>query len=912
MAHRIRVPQPGSAKELMKLSYHYAGLFAACRGILVACPLLLMLSGCDDGDSGVVVTGEYPVAWVERALPRDEDTGAFVGDDLRDPGEFRPGARLLMKRRAAPAAPVIDIAGRLFSEDERYDVRDVTASWDGTKFLFALRGPFIEDAQDEDQPTWNIWEYDVDADALRRVIASDLVAEEGQDIMPAYLPDGRIVFSSTRQRASRAVLVDEGKPQYAMLDDTRQNEVFVLHVMNADGTGIRQVTFNGAHDLWPSALPDGRVMFARQVNNRGRVSMHLYRMLPDGRAVEPLFGGASHDTVGTERVEFSHPRVTDDGRVLAIERPFQTDFLGGALALLDVAEFSDEDQPLVGATGEGGIDAIDMAGYPGEALPSRAGRYTDAVPLGDNTGRLLVSWSACRLQPAGTRQTPPPIPPRIVPCAGNDVADAQWEEAPPIYGVFVFDPSDGSRLPVVVPREDTLYEHVAVAIPRTPPPFLPDATPGAGLDSALYDAGVGVLDIRSVYDMDGAFAPLGSAFTSLAQLADPMASTAAQRPARWLRLEKIVAIPDREVRDFRQTAFGVNAANGMREILGYTPVEPDGSVRVMLPANVPFTFSVVDANGRRIGTRHGPWLQLVPGEVRLCAGCHDNASTLPHGRSDAGPAPLNAGAPGGAPFANTDPAKVADAGETMAQLRVRQDADTLAPSFDLAYTDTWTNSALRTPDASTALRYADLAAPAPASEACQATWAPICRATIHYEAHIHPLWSRDRRVFDTDGTTLLRDDTCTSCHTSRDAMDMAQLPAAQLDLRDGYSGQVVDRMNAYQELFAADDAQQIVDGTLVDILQDAVDADGNVIYQTNADGSLILDGNGDPVPVQVTVPVQASLTAGNARASTRFFTRFAPGGTHAGRLADAELRLLSEWVDIGAQYFNDPFLAPLD
>jgi hypothetical protein len=24
----------------------------------------------------------------------------------------------------------------------------------------------------------------------------------------------------------------------------------------------------------------------------------------------------------------------------------------------------------------------------------------------------------------------------------------------------------------------------------------------------------------------------------------------------------------------------------------------------------------------------------------------------------------------------------------------------------------------------------------------------------------------------------------------------------------------------------------------------------------------------------------------------------------------AELRLLSEWLDIGAQYFNDPFAAP--
>jgi hypothetical protein len=62
----------------------------------------------------------------------------------------------------------------------------------------------------------------------------------------------------------------------------------------------------------------------------------------------------------------------------------------------------------------------------------------------------------------------------------------------------------------------------------------------------------------------------------------------------------------------------------------------------------------------------------------------------------------------------------------------------------------------------------------------------------------------------------------------------------------------------------------------------------------------------------VGVPVPASMNAGNARGSTRFFGRFAAGGSHAGWLTPAELRLLSEWLDIGAQYYNDPFQAPED
>jgi hypothetical protein len=54
------------------------------------------------------------------------------------------------------------------------------------------------------------------------------------------------------------------------------------------------------------------------------------------------------------------------------------------------------------------------------------------------------------------------------------------------------------------------------------------------------------------------------------------------------------------------------------------------------------------------------------------------------------------------------------------------------------------------------------------------------------------------------------------------------------------------------------------------------------------------------------------MSAGGARASVDFFSKFAPGGSHAGWLSPAELRLVSEWLDIGAQYFNDPFAVPVD
>src|SRR5690606_5788165 len=99
---------------------------------------------------------------------------------------------------------------------------------------------------------------------LRRLITSDLTAEEGQDISPVYLPDGRIVFSSTRQRRSKAILLDENKPQFgALIENGDEEEAFVLHVMDENGGEIQQITYNQSHDLYPTVLDSGEIVFLR-------------------------------------------------------------------------------------------------------------------------------------------------------------------------------------------------------------------------------------------------------------------------------------------------------------------------------------------------------------------------------------------------------------------------------------------------------------------------------------------------------------------------------------------------------------------------------------------------------------------------------------------------------------------------
>ncbi|NOR18889.1 MAG: hypothetical protein GQ538_02215, partial [Xanthomonadales bacterium] len=165
-------------------------------------------SGVDigSGQSSDPVVLDYPLFYVKRPLPVD-GAGAFMQTDVREvlPVEF--GAELYMKPRASTSAPEVNLT---FAETGGFgDVRDVSVSHDGERVLFSMRTPIDPNANDEDQPTWNIWEYDIPSDQLRSVM-SGLAATEGHDIGPQYLPDGRIVFSSTRQNQSMTKLSNQG------------------------------------------------------------------------------------------------------------------------------------------------------------------------------------------------------------------------------------------------------------------------------------------------------------------------------------------------------------------------------------------------------------------------------------------------------------------------------------------------------------------------------------------------------------------------------------------------------------------------------------------------------------------------------------------------------------------------------
>jgi hypothetical protein len=921
----------------------------------LALPLVIgacwLLAACTEGPGGGGIgigsgqdpdpaTVDFPIFYIRHQVPEDQDNVTrlrpFVEDDDYS-------ATLWKRDRASPGSPEIEITARLRVDplgeaEDRYDIRDLSVAPDGLHVAFAMRGP-LDDADDEDEPpTWNIWEYNIETDTLHRVITSDIIEEEGQDVSPAYLPDGRILFSSTRQRQSKAILLDEGKSQFEAATEARNESAFVLHVMNADGTNIHQISFNPSSDLNATVLQNGRVLFTRWDRAPGRDGLHLYSSNPDGTDTQLYYGAVSHNTGSdgavhplgdptTPTVEFMRAREMSDGRIMVLTRERTDVDFGGALTIIDGRSFVENNQTLLASAGTPGpaqrpATLNDVRTVPG---PSPDGRFQSGFPLWDGSGRILVSWTQCRLFDVGGSD-----PTRIIPCSPTSPNNPNAVTAPPLYSIWMFDPAQNTILPVMAPVEGVMVTEAVAAQPRVPlPTVILDKQAPVDLNADLVAEGAGLLSIRSVYDFMGVDRALlaNNAASTIANVSNPVTTPAGSRLVRFIRIEKPVSIPDDDdIADPDNSAFG--RSNVMREIVAYAPVEPDGSVRMKVPANIAFQLSLLDVNGRRInnlGNRdilHRAWLSVRPGEVLECNGCHTRtlpagtpAGTAPpvHGRKDLFNSAYAGAANTGAAFPGTVNTISPEIGDTMARARSRAGSScidpttmtehcglqSITPSANVVYDEIWMNAAQ--PADSFAYAYQFLSTALPTNAGCFPVWSPTCRITIHYQSigtplragHIHPLWSVPRPLGgEDDGTgtgTVIFPDTCTSCHTRLDAANATQVPAASLELTDEVSDQDALQLRAFRQLLFTRDALQLVAGALVQI------------PVLNPDGTQRVDANGNPVFETLSPP----MIAGNARGS-RFFTVM-NNPTHAGMLSTAELRLLSEWLDIGAQYYNDPF-----
>jgi mono/diheme cytochrome c family protein len=810
---------------------------AKCRrlGYSALVGILGLLSGCGGGEetssSAVVVEGDFPVVFAMREV-------SAVGNPT-DGAMFAPGGDLMLKDLSSPTAPLVNLTADYTLGEG--DVSDPEVSYDGERVLFSMRGP--------NDPTWNVYELDLPSRVLRRIIADDATANAGDDVDPAYLPDGRIVFSSNRQEKSRRLLAERNIEPYAYRDEYERERVIALHVMAADGSDIRQISFNQSHDRNPTVLTTGEILFARWDHVGNRNHFPLFITNPDGTNIFVQYGAFSPGN------SFLHPREMPDGRVMSSLMPLSGTREGGALVAVDIRNFAEAGERVPGAPADA-VAQEQLTLFPidfGRGV-SEYGRYTTPYPLWDGTNRALVSWS--------------PLRPEM---EFNPVTGQEEEvEGPPLYGVYMFDLDTKSLRPIALPPEGWAYTDPVAVQARPAPNTIPDKP----LDAELAAEGVGILNVKSVYDtdglglmgvgmlVDGETIPLTapppddtrSSVADLLTLKDPALTTAAERPARFVRVTEAVPTPPGVSRE----AIGETDLE-MQQILGYAEIEPDGSFRIKVPADTPLGVVAVDAHGRAIQV-HTNWLQVRPGETRTCNGCHS---------------PRRGSALNSAPIAGFHPnaTMTGELGESMAETRTRLDPVAMELSFDLVYEDVWTDPAQagRDPDAPLVISYDGLPPGAPA---------PVA-GIINYPDHIQPLWEADRG-----------ESTCIDCHLSDDPQDPM---SAGLDLRSTTAGS--GRLKSYEEIMVGDPVLDPDTG----LPQLRIMQDGSIEI-VRAAPLVRTGGSRDSAR---SAGLMAKLFEQPLRSGRELVSP--PTVDHSGMLNASELRLLAEWIDLGGQYYNDPF-----
>jgi len=145
-------------------------------------------------------------------------------------------------------------------------IRDPEVHFDGGKVVFSMR----REANDD----YHIYEIDVDGSDLRQLTFAQRVS----DIQPVYMPDGRIVFSSTRD------------PKFI---PCQRHLMANLFTMNGDGSNIRQIGYNTQFEGRASLMPDGRILYTRweYVDKHYASAYGLWTANPDGTNHALYWGG---------------------------------------------------------------------------------------------------------------------------------------------------------------------------------------------------------------------------------------------------------------------------------------------------------------------------------------------------------------------------------------------------------------------------------------------------------------------------------------------------------------------------------------------------------------------------------------------------------------------------------------------
>lgn len=376
--------------------------------------------------------------------------GSFTHMSDQNYGWFsRPGGGLFVLEGWKTDRPRLR---RLAAELPEGSVLSPDVSYDGQRILFshckyypglANHPNKLDKRNVPEDAFYHLYEIRADGTGLRR-----LTRGKYDDFDGRYLPSGEIIFLSTR----RGQAVQCGKADHCLDGDRpdcyvrcgggpeRPVAVYTLHVMNSDGSNLRQISPFEMFEWTPTVHHDGRILYARwdYVDRWNMPFMSLWSTLPDGTGARAIYGNYTQNP----HCVFEARAIPGSQKLIFTASGHHAN-TGGSLVLLD---------PNVGADGPSPISRL----TPEVCFPEAEGwpktYFANPYPLSEN--HYLVAWSD------------QPLPPGVPPPAWG------MPGPPDDLGIYLFDAfgnlnlvyrdpaiSSMSPLPLAPPRPPVVASH---------------------------------------------------------------------------------------------------------------------------------------------------------------------------------------------------------------------------------------------------------------------------------------------------------------------------------------------------------------------------------------------------------------------------------------------------------------------
>jgi cytochrome c553 len=447
-------------------------------------------------------------------------------------------------------------------------------SWDAKRIVFAYCRFVPGLAENRDKVTkralpeesfYHLYEMNADGTGLRQ-----LTFGKYNDFDARYLPDGRIVFLSTRRGWQTRYTDDDVRQTVANAelpesyvrcggDAYRPVAVYTLHTVKPDGSDMRTISPFEMFEWTPAVANDGSLIYARwdYIDRDNQPYMGLWRVNPDGTQPLHLFGNYTQNPN-----TMFEARPIPGSRKLIFTAGAHHANTGGSLVLLDVTRGEDGQEPMTRLTPEVPFPEFETTGEGGNWL-----RHYYASPWPLSETYYLAAWSHRGL---------------LTHFHKNDEGNGM--------GVYLYDAF--GNLDLLCADEKFQVLHPIPLRPQERPPVVASVLePGAPKKGCFM--------LANVYNSRRPM-PAG---------------------AKVARL-RVVAVPPKTQPNMNVPEIGLTRDDPGKCVLGTVPVEADGSANFEAPSNVTLFFQALDEEGVVVQTMRSA-VSLQAGQVWSCAGCHE-------------------------------------------------------------------------------------------------------------------------------------------------------------------------------------------------------------------------------------------------------------------------------------------------